>query len=81
MSPINEKLGYYKQKLLGKGFYGIVYLGQLNGQKMAVKRVQKTSDQQNSKILQEIEALKRVGEREHPNILRFVCIEQDEDFL
>ncbi len=60
--------------LLGKGGYGFVFLGTLNGQQVAVKRVQldDTDPVDNEeKVLQQLN---------HPNVVRLFYCHTDDDF-
>ncbi len=67
-------LNYDKNELLGEGGYGKVYLGVFNGTKVAVKRVEVTSDQS---YLTEEKALQKLN---HPNVIKLIYSESDPDF-
>lgn len=65
---------YDKNDLLGEGTFGKVFLGDYNGLKVAVKRVQVTRDKS---YLTEEEALKKL---DHPNVIKLLYCESDPDF-
>lgn len=81
---MSKELSYYNKEFLGRGSYGCVYLGLFNGDKVAVKLIQKGYyDGGSRKFLREVDALKKVGEGDHPHILRFMhnYTNTDSEFL
>ena len=62
-----------REKVLGKGRYGIVYEGTWMGRKVAVKRIQIENVENNK----EEKALQKL---DHPNVVKLYHIESDSDF-
>jgi len=65
---------YDREKLLGQGTFGKVYLGEYDGIKVAVKRV---LFNRSESYLTEEEALKKF---DHPNVIKLLHCESDLDF-
>jgi serine/threonine protein kinase len=63
-----------RQKVLGKGRYGIVYEGTWMNRKVAVKRIQIENVENNKG---EVEALQKL---DHPNVVKLYHVESDSDF-
>jgi serine/threonine protein kinase len=63
-----------RQKVLGKGRYGIVYEGTWMNRKVAVKRIQIENVENNKG---EVEALQKL---DHPNVVKLYHVESDIDF-
>ncbi|CAN7053386.1 unnamed protein product [Brassica rapa subsp. trilocularis] len=65
---------------LGRGGFGIVYKGMLDGQEVAVKRLSKTSLQGIDEFMNEVRLIARL---QHINLVRILgcCIEADEKIL
>ena len=88
------KLSFDVQKVIGKGSFGDVFTGlykrnALFGtifphplfkhvKEVAVKRFQRSLVNE-SLIQKEVEFVKKAGD--HPNILPYICIEKDVDFM
>ncbi len=67
-------INYYRKKQIGQGGFGSVFLGECNGTKVAVKKIQLTGDQSYQK---EEEALKNLH---HSNVIKLLHCESDLDF-
>jgi len=83
MQTVSSFLSYNETIKLGQGTYSYVYQGLLkyidgSSKAVAVKRIQNIEPEA-SFIQREKEVMKRAGD--HKNILRYLLIEQDEDFL
>jgi serine/threonine protein kinase len=63
-----------REKILGKGGYGIVYEGTWRDIKVAVKRIQ-IENVENNKGGEE--ALRKL---DHPNVVKLYHVESDDDF-
>ena len=76
-----ERIVYDRKSKLGKGSFGTVYRGTLDGQwPVAVKRVLfEDDDTMLPTIQKEAELLTEVGD--HPNVLRHFHTEKDQDFV
>ena len=72
------KLTFSRDDFLGKGGYGTVFRGKLEGTTIdvAIKRIDKT---ELKKDFFEIEIYPKI--QQHPNIVRFHHVEKDEDFV
>lgn len=72
-------------KLLGKGTFGIVFEGTWQGEKVAIKRIDKTeflvqnatSDSTSSGRRGEEEIMKKL---DHPNVLKLLHVQSDDSF-
>lgn len=77
------QLNYNPMKIVGRGSFGtIVYqglLGLYDGGPVAVKRIQRDNYLDESETQCEAELMKRAGN--HPNILRYIHQEKNENFL
>ena len=78
------KLKYNKGKVVGRGSSGTyVFRGFLgpheNGIPVAVKRMQRSPNLDESLIQREVELLKKAND--HPNIIRYIHQESDSNFL
>lgn len=71
----NKKLEYDRSKILGRGGFAIVYSGKLDGEPVAVKRLQQDMAANENQI--EEEALRQL---DHPNVIHLLHVEEDEDF-
>ena len=75
LKRISDHLSYYRNKNIGKGTYGVVFCGLFKDKEdAAVKRIQISGVNIDSK---EVEILMKLR---HPNILRYLWNEKDEDF-
>ena len=78
-------LSYDRQNVIGKGGFGVVYLGLYqNGSdpktRVAVKRILRSYRADDDYFIRrEIDILMRAGG--HPNIRRYFCTEITDDFL
>jgi serine/threonine protein kinase len=63
-----------RQKVLGKGAYGIVYEGTWKGRKVAVKRIQIENVKNNKGGEEALQYL------DHPNVVKLYHVESDIDF-
>lgn len=68
-----RKVTYDRNRLLGKGGYGAVFLGMLNGKEVAVKRIEhhNRSDDKEEKALRILD---------HPNVIKIFATEDNDDF-
>lgn len=86
------KISYDMNTVLGRGSFSLVYSGflepnhnnesNLNNDRpleVAVKRLQYSSQQEANAIQREIELMQTAGD--HPNILRYICTEENYDFV
>lgn len=74
------KLSYCRESIIGRGAFGTVFEGLFEGTKaVAVKRIQKscTSDDELF-VAGEIDLMQQA---DHPNILRILCYEKNDDFM
>jgi serine/threonine-protein kinase/endoribonuclease IRE1 len=62
------------RNLLGEGSYGKVFLGDWDGVKVAIKRVEISNTQNNG---QEEEAMRKLN---HPNVIKLFYVESDPVF-
>ena len=69
---LNRKIKLDRSKRLGEGRYGSVFLGRFNGKEVAVKRLDKDIDVKNEEL-----ALKQL---DHPNVIKLLHSESDNDF-
>lgn len=78
--PIGDKLKYYNKKKIGKGGFATVFEGLFEGSKpVAIKRIERINVENESSIRKEAELM--LNANDHPNILRYYCMEMTEDFL
>lgn len=72
------KLSYDRKKVIGRGHYGTVFSGLFqNKLPVAVERFMRDFNDSSS-IKEEKEIMSKIGN--HPNILRYFCMEKDKDF-
>lgn len=73
------ELSYDRKKVIGVGHYGTIVFSGLFRKKLpvAVKRVRRET-RDSSLIYEEMEIMSKIGN--HPNFLRYFCMEMDEDF-
>ncbi len=84
-----KSLDYDKNHILGRGGFAIVYRGKLvknngdDGQKadVAIKRIQKNLKHQNYETISMEREFIIQKKLNHPNIVKLLHIEQDENFL
>ena len=77
---MEAQLSWDRNKLLGKGAYAYVHAGKLNGQDVAVKRLQieDVAPVEDCVVSdREVEAMK---ELDHPNVLKLLHVKQDDYF-
>jgi len=74
----DKKLSYNPVNVIGQGSFGIVYKGSYNNKQVAVKRIQRSHDV-NESVRQEVELMIKVGA--HPNSLRYICTHVDNYYL
>uniref|UniRef100_A0A0G4H1L0 RING-type E3 ubiquitin transferase n=1 Tax=Chromera velia CCMP2878 TaxID=1169474 RepID=A0A0G4H1L0_9ALVE len=65
-------LTYDETRPLGSGAFGSVYMGTMNGEAVAVKKVLTQSPDQRAKVQQEVRMLTRVAT--HPNVCSFLGV-------
>lgn len=67
-------------QLIGSGSFGAVFCGSFNGSRVAIKRVRRNNDVDDKYVIeQEVELLKKA--QNHPNILRLIHTEMNDDFV
>ena len=80
-------LSYDSKKIIGRGNFGVVYRGnyhvvynksRIGISEVAVKRIL-SSDVDENTFLEEVDLM--IAAKDHPNILRYVCTERNDDFL
>ena len=78
LSKGKMSFSFDRQKVLGKGSFGVVFDGDWNGQRVAVKRISLT-DQEISKNGEKSpeEVLENL---DHPNVVKLLHVHSDEDF-
>ncbi len=84
-------LSYNKKIMIGRGTFSDVFRGQYNApdtisrsgvpSELAVKRIVLSSDVIEESFLQEVNLMKLANAKDHPNILRYICTEKNDDFL
>ena len=71
------KLSFNRNDVLGRGSFGFVYQGKFRDSiDVAIKRIMKgdsISDEVETVIMAEIDS--------HPNVLKYYCVEEDDDFM
>ncbi len=74
------KLSYYRESIIGQGAFGTVFKGFFEGTKpVAVKRIQKSCTSNDELfVTREIDIMLTA---DHPNILRILCFEMNDDFM
>lgn len=74
------KLSYSREKIIGQGAFGTVFKGFLEGTKpVAVKRIQTSCTFDDDLfVTREINLMLKA---DHPNILRILCYEKNDDFM
>jgi hypothetical protein len=65
---------YLRKDRLGKGAYGIVFLGSHQGEEVAVKRLEL------DRLGREDREIKLQIELEHDNVLKILAIHEDDDY-
>lgn len=76
------KLSYDPNKLAGRGRFGTVFKCLFTTDTAilaAVKRIQKSDVANKESFLREVEIMQKGSS--HPNILRFICTEENAEFL
>lgn len=71
----------YPSKNFGSGSFGTVFAGYFERKKVAVKRILKHNIDINHDSLMPLEAELMQAADDHPNILRYICTEQNADFM
>lgn len=71
----------YPLKHFGSGSFGLVFAGYYGKKKVAVKRIQKHHIDVSHESLMPLEAELMQAADDHPNILRYICTEQNADFM
>jgi serine/threonine protein kinase len=74
-SPFGSMLTIDREKILGKGKYGIVYEGVWGATKVAIKRI--PVEKAASRNEREVNALKKF---DHENVIKLFHVEEDTDF-
>lgn len=75
------KVSYNRKDLLGDGSFGTVFKGKFKESEdmpeieVAIKRIQQIN------LLKNIETVVMAGIELHPNVLKYYCIEEDDDFV
>ena len=77
---MEPQLSWDRNKLLGKGAYAHVYAGKLNGQDVAVKRLQIEDAVPMDDSLISDREVEAMIELDHPNVLKLLYVKQDEYF-
>ena len=74
------KLSYSRENIIGQGAFGTVFEGFLEDTKpVAVKRIQKSCTSSDEPfVTREIDIMLTAA---HPNILRILCFEMNDDFM
>ena len=75
-----QLLSWDRNKLLGKGAYAYVYAGKLNGQDVAVKRLQIEDAAPMDDCVVSDREVEAMIELDHPNVLKLLFVKQDENF-
>lgn len=91
MLPLSVKVN--RDEKLGRGSFGVVFGGTLDGEEVAVKRIQlfdlndteeidgaaasSQSSSSTSPVKREFDALRSFN---HPHVLKFFCAYEDDDF-
>ena len=70
-----KRVEYDRSNVLGKGGFAVVFRGTFDGKPVAVKRLQE--DTVAIDVQREETALRRL---DHPNVIRLIYVENDEDF-
>lgn len=73
------KLSYFREDIIGRGAFSIVYSGLWEGDKpVAIKRILRSPDLKNGhNVRHELELMMKA---DHPNIVRLFGYEMNEDF-
>ena len=77
---MEPQLSWDRNKLLGKGAYAYVYAGKLNGQDVAVKRLQIEDAAPMDDFVVSDREVEAMIELDHPNVLKLLFVKQDENF-
>lgn len=76
MKNLHLKKG--SSKVLGAGGFGTVYQGKHKDQDVAIKRIEKERlDTQNVNRISEEDTMRKLN---HPNVLKLIDVDEDEDF-
>ena len=75
---VSQHLSYDSRHLIGRGAFSNVYFGQFKTIPVAVKRFQKSDTGDNRVIEREAEILEGLN---HDNVLHYICMEKNDDFL
>lgn len=79
MVKVSENLSYDPQNLIGRGAFSNVYRGRYKNESVAVKRFQKSDTGDDRVIKREETILIRLKDSQH--VLRYICMETNDDFL
>jgi len=81
-------LRYDPKKVIGRGNFGVVFRGNyhrvdnISGSgklEVAVKRILSSNVDDEESFLREVDLMKAA--KDHPNILRYICTESNDDFM
>lgn len=82
MTMMTTKIGdvrFDQKTIIGRGSYGnTVFKGFYIDKAVAVKRVLR-SEVNEQAVQQEVELMKKA--KDHPNVLRYICTDTNDDFL
>jgi serine/threonine-protein kinase/endoribonuclease IRE1 len=70
------QLSFSRNDVMGSGSFGTVYKGKFMGTiDVAIKRILR------EKVTSQVETVVMTQIKSHPNVLRYFCVEEDEDFV
>jgi len=70
------QLSFSRNDVLGSGSFGTVYKGKFKGTiDVAIKRILR------EKVTSDVETVVMAEIQSHPNVLRYYCVEEDDDFM